>query len=322
MSANPSGEQTGAWGAAAVGANRGCEETHIVWRLAAFAGLVVVAIVVALIVSGVLRREVPALDHKLVVHIVAAAGVVVAAGFCARRFEKRGLAAVGIGFDRPWVRHLAGGLMLGAGLSALLWGALCVAGGATVQANANPSGGLGALAVGLLYCMALAAFEELVCRGYAFQTLARGNLGVAVVLSGGLFVSMHYPKPDALAPLMMLNFFLCHLLFVVCYLRVRSLWLPIGVHAAWNFSVAFVFGLTPEGDAPGASLMRTEWPSGIWTGNAYGVEGGLVTTLLLALAACAVWFFIRQQRPESDLLSPLAPQADNGSVETCKRGCQ
>ena len=74
------------------------------------------------------------------------------------------------------------------------------------------------------------------------------------------------------------------------YLKTRLLWVCIGTHIAWNYCISQVFSSTVSGHAATEGLLRGELVgSSLLTGGAFGVEGSLVTLLLIASAAVWGW---------------------------------
>ncbi|MBP2327009.1 membrane protease YdiL (CAAX protease family) [Kibdelosporangium banguiense] len=79
------------------------------------------------------------------------------------------------------------------------------------------------------------------------------------------------------------------------YVATRSLWMPIGMHFAWNFMHAGVFGVALSGSAePPHGLLHTtlSGPSAL-TGGTFGPEASLLTMLVcviptVLLLRCAV----------------------------------
>ncbi len=128
--------------------------------------------------------------------------------------------------------------------------------------------------------MAAAAAEELLFRGYPFQVLVEGAGPVlAVAISSVLFAGIHAFNP-AVEALAMINIFLAGVVLAVAYLRSRSLWVAIGLHWAWNWVMAAIFDLPVSGlwfDVPGYDTLQ-RGPD-LLTGGAFGLEGGLLTTV-------------------------------------------
>ncbi len=230
-------------------------------------------------------------------------GVLLVSRFLARRIEGLSLQAIGIGFDRPWLRHLAVGCLLGGGLITLAWFVYGWCGWRTVDTPARGSSRWLFLCIGMVFCAATAVQEELVCRGYGFQVLYRRSPASALCLGGLVFAGMHYLNTGGTSPIALANLFLLHIFFAACYLRTRSLWLPIGLHTGWNFVEAFVLGMPMSGRKPTKLLFTTTLDTNLWTGREFGPEGGLIVTAILLTATLVSWLWVRQRNPAVDLLA-------------------
>lgn len=213
------------------------------------------------------------------------AGLVVLAWLFLRALDGRDWRSLGLWFYPGWLREAALGLALGAALIGAMAAALAAGGWVVFAARAAPHAEPLLATTAML--LVAATFEELLLRGYAFQRLvdALGAAG-AVLLTSALFGALHIPNPSATA-LSTANTALAGILMAVAYLKTRGLWLPIGLHFAWNFVMGPVLGMPVSGmDFGGlwsAALREPAWISG----GAYGPEGGLVATA--AAAAAALW---------------------------------
>jgi membrane protease YdiL (CAAX protease family) len=79
-----------------------------------------------------------------------------------------------------------------------------------------------------------------------------------------------------------MNVAILGLVFGFVYLWTGSLSYSIGLHFGWNFGLGPIFGLPVSGYEPRVSLLLSETSgSSLWTGGAFGPEGGLLTTLVL-----------------------------------------
>ena len=83
------------------------------------------------------------------------------------------------------------------------------------------------------------------------------------------------------------------LMFCALYALTGRLWVPIGLHAAWNLAQGYLFGAVVSGtDLGGAIAVSTARPgTHPWlTGGAFGPEGSLLALLLVgAVTATALW---------------------------------
>jgi membrane protease YdiL (CAAX protease family) len=127
--------------------------------------------------------------------------------------------------------------------------------------------------------------EEMLFHGYAFQLLIRALGPFATILPMGvLFGLVHMANQNANA-LGVLNTMAWGVVLGFAYLRTRALWLPIGLHFGWNFTLP-LFGANLSGFTMGMTGYALEWSAGdLWSGGGYGPEGSLLTTVaVLALA--------------------------------------
>src|SRR5712692_731159 len=238
---------------------------------------------------GALTRGLPQRWFLPLVYVALNAVLLCLTWLFLRALDQRGFRALGLWVGPGWGRELAAGAGIGAALAALVVGGIVVLHGIRYSglAAANASIALGILRVGGLLFLA-AAYEEILFRGYAFQRLvdALGSWGAVLVVSA-LFGVSHLRNP-AVTPLSTANTVLGGMLFSVAYLKTRALWLPIGLHWAWNFLLGPVLSLCVSGFQFGRPLFQTAIVGPVWlSGGAYGPEGSAVMTVVGV--AAVVW---------------------------------
>ncbi len=86
---------------------------------------------------------------------------------------------------------------------------------------------------------------------------------------------------------------LAGLWLAVAYTRTRTLWFPLGIHFAWNYTqgalLGFpVSGITKIAPAPLVQITIADAPAWL-TGGDYGIEGGLACTVALIISTVFVW---------------------------------
>lgn len=213
-------------------------------------------------------------------------------------------------YERRWPRELrpAGvwtwlplGFAVGAGLvsvSALVlrWG-----GWAVVERVAPPGewGTLAALALGSQF--AVACIEEVLIRGVLFR-IAEDSLGSwwALGLSAALFGLMHLGNENATWAAALGLSLQAGVLLGAAYMASRSLWLPIGIHWAWNGIQAGVFGGALSGNAVRAIVTARPAGPDYLSGGPFGLEGSVLTTLWCALVGvgfCVLSVRLNRVRP-------------------------
>jgi hypothetical protein len=173
-----------------------------------------------------------------------------------------------------------------------------------------------------LFILATAAMgEELMFRGYPFQRLleATGPV-IAVVIMSFLFAIAHGGNPHA-SRLAMVNTFAIGTLLCIAYLRTRALWMPWGIHFAWNAVLGLVFGLPVSGLTDFAVVVKARASGPRWiTGGAYGIEGSVVGTIVIVLGFIPVVLLTRgrtsagQQLPPEHSYPVSAPPGDTGQA--------
>jgi len=248
------------------------------------------------------------LDFPTILNYVVQVGwLLIAAWLCLKYLEKLRLSSLGFSFFRGWWRETWLGFVI-AGLMMMAVVILQSIGGGT-RIILNPlfwksvEGmknfdliGVGMIArdFGLsfvLFALA-AAFEELLFRGFPFQTLLRGGVPAAVpiILLSVFFGLVHLGNPSS-TPFSTLNTILAGIWLAIAYLKTRSLWFPTALHLGWNWTMGTFFGLPVSGlklVAHPVLLSTSEAP--LWlTGGSYGCEGGIAATLVLVVATIVIW---------------------------------
>jgi len=196
-------------------------------------------------------------------------------------FDRRSFRTVGLWFFPGWGRQLLLGTGIGAGLIVAVVGVL-VAGQAVAYRGlaVDASGALVRLVAAAGILLLAAAFEEIAFRGYGFQRLV-DSVGpvAAVAIFSALFGFGHLGNPSA-TPLSTANTLLAGVLLSLAYLKTRALWLPIGLHWAWNFFLGAIFSLPVSGFRLVPPLLVVQLTGPPWlNGGAYGPEGSVVLTL-------------------------------------------
>jgi uncharacterized protein len=200
-----------------------------------------------------------------------------------RIFDRRPITDIGLGTGSGAGRNFSLGLLFGAGSAALMLLAPLLAGTGHLIARTQSQFSWGGVVFYLAILIFGAAGEELIFRGYAFQLLVERIGPFATVLPVGvLFGLAHGWNPNA-SSLGIINTILWGILFGYAFLRSHDLWLPIGLHYGWN-AVLPLFGVNLSGLTIEVTRYFYRWDlSPIWSGGAYGPEGGLLTTVFVVV---------------------------------------
>lgn len=196
----------------------------------------------------------------------------------------------GLRFDRRWLKEFllgtAGGVLL------LVAVALAIRPSGAFHWVRNPAIDPAKLALWAGLYLGVAFNEEILVRGYAFQRLAKGGLGVwgTQALFAAIFALGHWSNPNntgmAVKAWATLNIALAALLLGFAQLRTGSLALPIGLHLGWNWTQGSLLGFNVSGtSSPGWWTPVLEPGRPVWlNGGAFGLEATLSCALLCTLA--------------------------------------
>ena len=132
----------------------------------------------------------------------------------------------------------------------------------------------------LLVFLPAVLHEELLFRGYPFQVLFRRNRLFAILFVAVLFAGLHARNPGV-TTLGLVNIFFGGVLLGLAYARHERLWLPIGLHLAWNLMSGPISGHEVSG-YESLQTVFVELGSGPeWlTGGEFGIEGSAWMTLV------------------------------------------
>jgi uncharacterized protein len=226
----------------------------------------------------------------------ALAGAIFSGWVLTRFLNKKPYSAIGTGFSPNPFPDLVAGLVLGGAAIGCICAVFVVAGHASYVWRGLPAAEVVRVtAYSAVTVLTAAAAEELVFRGYLFQTLAQAvTLLPAGLVVSGLFAAAHLWNPGV-APLGAMNIGIAGLVFSLAYAKTGRLWLPVGIHAGWNFAQLTLAGYPVSGLVDPERMLCTATVTGPawWTGGAFGPEGGIAATM--ALIGCA-WLILRTVR--------------------------
>lgn len=168
----------------------------------------------------------------------------------------------------------------------------------------------GKLLVEVLLVLSTAAMvEEVGFRGYPFQRLVESTgAGGAIAVMSALFGAVHLNNPSA-STVGFLNTILIGIIFSIAYLRARSIWLPWGMHWAWNAVLGAGIGLPVSGFDMSVGI-RSQATGPLWlTGGAYGPEASVACTFAVLLGLVVI--LLAFHRPaETSAETPDGTSAD------------
>ena len=200
--------------------------------------------------------------------------------------------------DLRWngaLRNLGLGLVGGAVLFGIVTAAAAAAGVYSITDCCR----VGQLIRDLFEATILAGFaEELLFRGILFRWIEEfAGSWAALILTSALFGFVHIENPGATWFSSFAIAVEAGLLLGGAYMLTRSLWAPIGLHAAWNFTQGYVFDI-PVSGVPEQGLVQAKLAGPpLLSGGQFGLEAS-VLGLLVATAAGVGLVIIAVRRGE------------------------
>jgi membrane protease YdiL (CAAX protease family) len=141
-----------------------------------------------------------------------------------------------------------------------------------------------------------AFMEELLFRGILFRWIEEfGGTWAGLIISSALFGLAHLGNPGATWVAAVWIALEAGLLLGGAYMLTGNLWMPIGLHAAWNFTQGEIFDVPVSGiDEHGLVQAKLSGPE-ILTGGMFGLEASIIA-LVIATAAGAFLIVLAVRR--------------------------
>jgi membrane protease YdiL (CAAX protease family) len=141
-----------------------------------------------------------------------------------------------------------------------------------------------------------AVSEELIFRGILFRWLEEfGGSWLALLLTSAFFGASHLANPNATPIAAVAIAIEAGIMLGAAYMLTRSLWLPMGIHAAWNFAQGELYDIPVSGNpVHGLVVAELKGPP-LLTGNGFGLEASIIAIVLAtAFGLLLLWLAIRR----------------------------
>ena len=143
----------------------------------------------------------------------------------------------------------------------------------------------------------LSAFmEELLFRGILFRWIEQfAGSWAALVLTSALFGIAHIFNANATWTSSLAIMVEAGALLGGAYMLARNLWVPMGLHAAWNFTQGFIFDVPVSGnDMHGLVQAKLSGPV-LLSGGSFGLEASMIGVVLsIPLGAYLILLAVRR----------------------------
>ena len=184
------------------------------------------------------------------------------------------------------IRELIIGLMIGTMFFFITIGILWILGYYRVL-GVNP---LAVIVPVLVFALFHGVFEELLFRGILFR-VTEESLGtwLAMVISALLFGALHLTDPNATLWSAIAVALTAGITLSATFAFSRRLWIPIGIHIAWNFTQSF-FGLAVSGNNSQGLLNANLSGPILLSGGAFGIEDSILIVIMgLGVGVYFLW---------------------------------
>jgi uncharacterized protein len=241
-------------------------------------GLIVCLVIVRVGQAFIQRTlELTSIDgdlKKLIAGAFTATLAIIAYSYLFKLYEKRKITEFS---KNNIVKNITIGIVLGVVLQSLTILVIYLKGGYSVL-SINP---ILFILPALTMAFTSAIIEEILLRGIIFR-IPEEKLGsyLSLVISALLFGAMHLINPNSSVTAAIGLAIQAGLLLGAAYIYSRSLWFPIALHFAWNFTQSAVFGASVSGNSTSKTLITSKIEGAAWyTGGQFGPEGSIQATL-------------------------------------------
>ena len=132
--------------------------------------------------------------------------------------------------------------------------------------------------------------EEVLFRGYLYKRLNTFlPLPMVIALTSLLFAVMHLGN-DGISILAFINLVIFGVFTALIRYHSNSLWFIGALHSAWNFTQGPLLGVAVSGNGNQQFVLFSKLSdtTTLINGGSFGLEGSLITTLILLVAIFAI----------------------------------
>jgi membrane protease YdiL (CAAX protease family) len=253
-------------------------------------GLFLITITIAGVVDTLLIPQIPGLNFEMKFDLLAIVLLILVYELLIRRLGEHPRDDYR---DPHALRNLLIGLAAGLAIFSLAVAIAAALGIYQVTGRGDLSRFLPALIASALFP---AVNEELLFRGILFRWIEDfGGSWAALLVTSALFGCAHLLNPNA-SPIAAIGIaFEAGVMLGAAYMLTRSLWLPMGLHAAWNFAQGEIYDIPVSGlPVHGMVQARLSGPP-LLTGDGFGLEASVIAMVVATLFGLTLlWLAVKK----------------------------
>jgi len=217
-----------------------------------------------------------------------------------RVFERRNVTELSLSFA---LKELLAGALLGTALFSTTISILWLLGYYQILAVNTIQDMIPWLLIGIIS----GTLEELLVRGILFRIMEE-SLGtwVALIISALTFGALHLANPNATLWAGLAIAIEAGIMLAAAYVYTRRLWIPIGIHIAWNFVQGGVFGVAVSGNEAKGLLQSTLNGPALLSGGEFGAEASIFAVMVCLVAGM---FFVWKSYTQGKFIKPFWKRA-------------
>lgn len=252
--------------------------------------VIMLGIAIAVIIGQFVLPRIPGLTREMTFDLLAAPILILLYKLVIRRLGEHPRDDLRLtGAVRP--------LLLGLGAGLVIFSIVVAIAAAMGVYRVTGEGDVSGLAAALLASALFPAVsEEILFRGVLFRWIEEfGGSWAALLVTSALFGAAHLANPGATWIAAVGIAFEAGVMLGAAYMLTRSLWLPMGIHAAWNFTQGEIYDVPVSGSDPhGLVTAQLNGPP-LLTGSGFGLEASLIAiAVATAFGLWLLWLAVRK----------------------------
>lgn len=259
------------------------------WKL-----LMVISLsVLLLLIMGFILDQLHIKDHYGITMFIS---FILSIAIMLKFIDKKGFRYIGVKSLSKNCKDLFIGLFAGAFFIILNIIILIVLGQASFSDSILAPNITWSVVTGLLLFIIVGIAEEMLFRGYIIMAIQQmGRWWISALVSALIFALTHGALNDNISFIAVLNLFLGGLLLAYIFIRTANIWMCVGFHITWNYFQGYILGIAVSGRTVSNALYTININKNSIAGGAFGLEGGLINTVVLIGAFIFVWFYSKKK---------------------------